>query len=110
MKIDEVVEHQTSNKNNIEVDNVSSTNFDKMLLYGKVTKDNSNVDNSDYFTTFTLNTVVRSQAGIFFVMHQNIRSFRKFFDEFYSFASELSRPADVIVLSETWLILCQHLS
>ena len=35
-------------------------------------------------------------------MHENIRSFGKFFDEFHSFASELNRAADVIVLSETW--------
>ena len=35
-------------------------------------------------------------------MHENIRYLGKFFDEFYSFASELSRAADVIVLSETW--------
>ena len=38
----------------------------------------------------------------FFIMHENIRSFMKFFDEFHSFASELNRAADVIVLSETW--------
>ena len=35
-------------------------------------------------------------------MHENIRSFGKFFDEFHSFASELNRAAGVIVLSETW--------
>ena len=35
-------------------------------------------------------------------MHENIRSFGRNFDEFHSFASELSRAADVIVLSETW--------
>ena len=35
-------------------------------------------------------------------MHENIRSFGIFFYEFHSFASELSRAADVIVLSETW--------
>ena len=33
-------------------------------------------------------------------MHENIHSFGIFFDEFHSFASELSRAADVIVLSE----------
>ena len=48
------------------------------------------------------NNVVRSQVGIFFHMHENIRSLGKFFDEFDSFASELNRVADVIVLSETW--------
>ena len=35
-------------------------------------------------------------------MHENIRSFGIFFDEFHSLASELNRGADVIVLSETW--------
>ena len=35
-------------------------------------------------------------------MHENIRSFRKFFEEFHSFASELNLAADVIVFSETW--------
>ena len=33
--------------------------------------------------------------------YENIHSFGKIFDEFYSFASELNRAADVIVLSET---------
>ena len=63
---------------------------------------NVNVDNSDYFTTSTFNNVVRSQVGNFFIMHENIRSFRNFFEELHSFASELNRAADVIVLSETW--------
>ena len=63
---------------------------------------NVNVDNSDYFTTSKFNNVVRSQVGKFFIMHENIRSFVKFFDEFHSFASELNRAADVIVLPETW--------
>ena len=63
---------------------------------------NVNVDNSDYFTTSTFNIVVRFQVGNFFIMHENIRSFGKFFDEFHSFASELNRAADVIVFSETW--------
>ena len=63
---------------------------------------NVNVDNSDYFTTSKFNNVVRSQVGNFFVMHENIRSFGKIFDEFNSFAFELNRAADVIVLSETW--------
>ena len=35
-------------------------------------------------------------------MHENIRSFWKFFDEFHSFSSELNHAADAIVLSETW--------
>ena len=64
--------------------------------------DNNNVDNSEYFTTSTFNNVVRSQAGNFFILHENIRSFGRNFDEFNSFASELSRAANVIVLSETW--------
>ena len=38
----------------------------------------------------------------FFIFHENIRSFGRNFGEFHSFASELSRAADVIVLSETW--------
>ena len=64
--------------------------------------DNNNVDNSEYFTTSTFNNVVRSQAGNFFILHENISSFGFFFYEFHLFASELSRVADVIVLSETW--------
>ena len=64
--------------------------------------DNNNVDNSEYFTTSTFNNVVRSQVGHFFILHENIRSFGRNFYEFHSFASELSRSADVIVLSETW--------
>ena len=35
-------------------------------------------------------------------MHENIRSFGFFFDEFHSFATGLNRAADVIVWSETW--------
>ena len=35
-------------------------------------------------------------------MHENIRSFGKFCDDFLSFASEFNRAAGVIVLSETW--------
>ena len=64
--------------------------------------DNNNVDNSEYFTTSTFNSVVRSQVGNFFILHKNKLSFGRNFDEFHSFASELSRAADVIVLSETW--------
>ena len=51
--------------------------------------------------TSTFINVVRSQIGNFFSMHENIRSFGKFFDEFHSFASELNRAADVTVFSET---------
>ena len=43
LKIDEVIEHLTSNKNNIEVVNLSSTDFDQMLLSGKGTKDSRRV-------------------------------------------------------------------
>ena len=64
--------------------------------------DNNNVNNSDYFTTSTFNNPVRSQVGIYFILHENIRSFGRNFDEFHSFASELSCAADVIVLSEMW--------
>ena len=35
-------------------------------------------------------------------MNENIRSFGEFFEEFHSFASELNRAADFIVLSEIW--------
>ena len=63
---------------------------------------NVNADNSDYFTTSTFNNVVRSQDGNFFIIHENIRSFGNFLDKFHSFASELNRAADIIVLSETW--------
>ena len=35
-------------------------------------------------------------------MHENIHYLGNFFDEFHSFASELSRAPDVMVLSETW--------
>ena len=64
--------------------------------------DNNNVDNSEYFITSTFNNVVRSQVGFFFILHENISSFGRNFDEFHSFASELSRASDIIVLSETW--------
>ena len=43
LKIDKVIEHLTSNKNNIEVVNLSSTDLDQMLLSGKGTKDSSRV-------------------------------------------------------------------
>ena len=43
LKIDEVIEHLTSNKNNIEVVNLSSADFDQMLLSSKGTKDSSRV-------------------------------------------------------------------
>ena len=68
----EVIKLFTSIKNNIEVVNVSSTDFDQMLLCGNGTKDssiefnnNNNVDYSDYFTTSTFSNVVRTQVGIF---------------------------------------------
>ena len=35
-------------------------------------------------------------------MHENICAFENNYDEFHSYASELSRAADVIVLSEKW--------
>ena len=44
---------------------------------------------------------VRSQVENSFILHEDIRSFGRNFDEFHSFAPELSRAADVIVLSET---------
>ena len=43
LKIDEVIEHLTSNKNNLEMVNLSSIDFDQMLLSGKGTKDSSGV-------------------------------------------------------------------
>ena len=43
LKIDEVIEHLTSNKINIEVVNLSSSDFDQMLLSGKGTKDRNRV-------------------------------------------------------------------
>ena len=64
--------------------------------------DYNNVDNSDYFTTSTINNFRRSQIGFFFILHENIRSFGRNFDEFHSSVSELGRADDVIVLSETW--------
>ena len=64
--------------------------------------DNNNVDNSEYFTTSTFNNVVRSEVGNFLILHENIRSFGRNFDEFHSFASELSRAVVVIVLVEMW--------
>ena len=75
LKIDVVIEHLTSNKNNIEVVNLSSSDFDQMLLSGKAPKiavefNNNNVDNSDYFTTSTFNNVIRSEVGNFFIMHE----------------------------------------
>ena len=63
--------------------------------------DNNNVDNSEYLATSTLNNVVRSQVK-YFILNKNTRSFGRNFDEFHSFASELSRAADVIGLSEMW--------
>ena len=44
LKIHEVIEHLTSNKNNIEVVNLSSSDFDQMLLSGKATKDSSRAE------------------------------------------------------------------
>ena len=44
LKIDEVIEHLTSNKNNIEMVNLSSSDSDQMLLSGKDTKDSSRVE------------------------------------------------------------------
>ena len=43
-----------------------------------------------------------SQVGFFFIMHENILSLGKIFDEFHSSASELNRAADVIVFLGTW--------
>ena len=42
LKTDEVIEHLTSNKNNIDVVNIS-IDFGQMLLSGKDTKDSSRV-------------------------------------------------------------------
>ena len=50
----------------------------------------------EYFTNSTFNNVVRSKVIIFFILHEYIRSFIRNFDEFHSFASELSRAADVL--------------
>ena len=61
-----------------------------------------NVDNLEYFTTSTITNVVRSQVGIFFILHENISLFGRNFDEYHSFASELGHAAEVIVLSEMW--------
>ena len=49
----------------------------------------------------TFNNVVRSQVDFFYLARKHT-SFGRNFYEFHSFASELSRSADVIVLSETW--------
>ena len=38
----------------------------------------------------------------FFVLHQNIRSFNKNYDNFSGYISEIDKKLDVIVLSETW--------
>ena len=43
LKIDEVIEHLTSNKNNIEVVNLSSSDFDQMFLSGKGTQESTRV-------------------------------------------------------------------
>ena len=43
LKTNEVIEHLTSNKNNIEVVNLSSSDFDQMLLSSKGTEDRSRV-------------------------------------------------------------------
>ena len=106
LRKEEVIKQFNSLKNNIEVVNLSAAEFDQMLISDKDKKiamefDNNNVD-SEYFTTSTFNNVVRSQGGNFFILHENIRSFGRNFDEFHSYGSELCRVADVIVLSETW--------
>ena len=114
LKIDEVIEHLTSNKNNIEIVNWSSTVFHQMLLSGKkapkiAIQFKINVDDSDYFTTSTFNNVVRSQVGIFFIMHKNTHSFWKCFWRIsFIFIWIKSCSWRYCVISD--LVLCQHLS
>ena len=86
--------------------NLSLDDFDHMLLSGKGPKivvefNNNNVDNSDYFTASVFNDVVRSQVFFLSCMKTYVR-LKKKYDELHSFTSELSRAADVIVLSKTW--------
>ena len=58
LKIDKVIEHLTSNKNNIEVVHLSSSDFGAKAPKMAVEFNNNNVDNSDYFTTSTFNNFV----------------------------------------------------
>lgn len=58
------------------------------------------VNDSLYYEVNEFNDVV-SKDGLL-VLHQNIRSFNKNFDEFSVFLGELRRNVDVIVLTETW--------
>ena len=63
---------------------------------------NNNVDNSDYFTTTTFNNVKDLKLETFLSSMETYVLLGNCLDEFHSFASELNRAADIIVLSETW--------
>ena len=49
-----------------------------------------------------------NKIGFFFILHENIGSFGRNFNEFHSFASELIRAVDVIVLAFIHTVLTKQ--
>ena len=60
----------------------------------------SNPDFS-YVSIEEFNATSRKQ-GLFHIVHHNIRSFNKNFDELETFLGRINASIDVLVLSETW--------
>ena len=59
--------------------------------------------NSQTYTISSLNEEIKHNTdNKFFIIHQNIRSFSRNYDEFSATLSALNKSADVIVLSETF--------
>jgi len=56
----------------------------------------------DFYTDKSFNDKFNNSDQSLFILHHNIRSFNANFDEFSVFLHQLSRPADILVLSETW--------
>lgn len=52
--------------------------------------------------SFNLNCKENGNNGDFFLLHQNIRSFNKNYDEFNAFCLQLEQTPDVLIFTETW--------
>ena len=61
----------------------------------------SHNDNCSYFSSHEFNLIPQNPND-FYIVHQNIRSFNKNYDELSGFLNNLSHNIDVLVLTETW--------
>lgn len=73
-----------------------------MLNSNGIVDDDGVSVNCCYYNVGSLNAHEMVNGGGVFVLHQNVRSFNANFDEFSSVLSQIKRPVDVLLLSETW--------